>query len=95
MTLPPLEVADLVRTAGTAFIERNRQWLRWTHIKVLLAITRCRTAALGGHIRYSLNRRSSLPGSGRCFEKIGSSTPNHPSVALSMCFSTWAATPIV
>jgi len=43
-------VADLVRTAGTAFIERNRQWLRWTHIKVLLAIARCRTAALGGHI---------------------------------------------
>jgi len=50
MTRPPLEVADLVRAAGTAFIERNRQWLRWTHIKVLLAIARCRTAALGGHI---------------------------------------------
>jgi hypothetical protein len=43
-------VADLVRTAGTAFIQRNRQWLRWTHTKVLLAIARCRTAALGGHI---------------------------------------------
>jgi hypothetical protein len=50
MTRPPLEVADLVRTAGTAFIEHNRQWLRWTHIKVLRAIARCRTAALGGHI---------------------------------------------
>jgi hypothetical protein len=50
MARPPLEVADLVRTAGTAFIERNRRWLRWTHIKVLLAIARCRTAALGGHI---------------------------------------------
>jgi predicted RNA-binding Zn-ribbon protein involved in translation (DUF1610 family) len=50
MTRPPLEVADLVRSAGTAFIERNRRWLRWTHIKVLLAIVRCRTAALGGHI---------------------------------------------
>ena len=50
MTRPPLEVADLVRTAGTAFIEHNRQWLHWTHIKVLLAITRCRTAVLGGHI---------------------------------------------
>src|ERR1700751_5589003 len=50
MTRPPLEVADLVRCAGTAFLERNRQWLRWTHIKVLLAISRCRTAALGGHI---------------------------------------------
>jgi len=50
MNRPPLEVADLVRTAGAAFIERNRQWIRWTHIKVLLAIARCRTAALGGHI---------------------------------------------
>jgi len=50
MTRPPLEVADLVRSAGTTFIERNRHWLRWTHLKVLLAIARCRTAALGGHL---------------------------------------------
>ena len=50
MSRPPLEVADLVRSAGSAFIERNRAWIRWTHIKVLLAIARCRTAALGGHI---------------------------------------------
>jgi len=50
MNRPLLEVADLVRAAGTAFIERNREWLRWTHLKVLLAIARCRTAALGGHI---------------------------------------------
>ncbi len=50
MSRPPFEVADLVRSAGTAFIERNRAWIRWTHIKVLLAIARCRTAALGGHI---------------------------------------------
>ena len=45
-----LEVADLIRSAGTAFIERNRPWLRWQHIKVLRAIRRCRTAALGGHL---------------------------------------------
>jgi len=50
MSRPPFEVADLVRTAGSAFIERNRAWIRWTHIKVLHAIARCRTAALGGHI---------------------------------------------
>ena len=50
MSRPLLEVADLIRSAGTAFIERNRKWIRWTHIKVLLAIARCRTAALGGHI---------------------------------------------
>jgi len=50
MSRPLLEVADLIHSAGTAFIERNRNWIRWTHIKVLLAIARCRTAALGGHI---------------------------------------------
>jgi len=50
MSRPPLEVADLIRTAGAAFFERNRHWLSWKHIKVLLAIARCRTAALGGHL---------------------------------------------
>ena len=50
MSRSPLKVADLIRTAGAAFVERNRQWLSWKHIKVLLAIVRCRTAALGGHL---------------------------------------------
>jgi len=50
MSRPPLEVGDLIRSAGAAFIERNRQWIRWKHVKVLLAIARCRTAALGGHV---------------------------------------------
>src|SRR6185295_9926412 len=50
MSRPLWEVADIIRSAGTDFIERNRSWLRWTHLKVLLAIARCRTAALGGHI---------------------------------------------
>ena len=50
MRRPQFEVADIIRRAGTDFIERNRSWLRWTHLKVLRAIARCRTAALGGHI---------------------------------------------
>jgi Putative transposase/Transposase zinc-binding domain len=50
MDRPPLEVADLVRTAGDAFIERSRKWITWKHVKVLLAIARCRTAMLGGHL---------------------------------------------
>jgi rubredoxin len=50
MARPPLEVADLVRAAGDAFLERNRHWLRGKHVQVLLAIRRCRTAALGGHL---------------------------------------------
>jgi hypothetical protein len=50
MSRPPLEVADLVRAAGNSFIERSRKWISWKHVKVLLAIARCRTAALGGHL---------------------------------------------
>src|ERR1700680_451960 len=50
MDRPSLEVADLVRAAGDAFIERSRKWITWKHVKVLLAIRRCRTAALGGHL---------------------------------------------
>jgi hypothetical protein len=49
MNRPPLEVADIVRYAGESFVERSRRWINWQHQKVLLAITRCRTAALGGH----------------------------------------------
>jgi len=50
MTRPPLEVADIVRAQGNRFIENNRDWIHWTHLKVLRAIARCRTAALGGHL---------------------------------------------
>ena len=50
MNRPPLEVADLIRNAGAAFLERNRQWIGWKQVKVLRAIARCRTAALGGHL---------------------------------------------
>src|SRR6202451_4207387 len=50
MDRPPLEVADLVRPAGDAFIQRSRKWITWKHVKVLLAMARCRTAALGGHL---------------------------------------------
>jgi hypothetical protein len=49
MNRPVLEVADLIRAAGDGFIERSRRWIRWKHVKVLRAIARCRTAALGGH----------------------------------------------
>jgi hypothetical protein len=49
MSRPLLEMADLVRCAGQTFVERSRNWITWQHQKVLLAIERCRTAALGGH----------------------------------------------
>jgi hypothetical protein len=49
MNRPPLEVADIVRSVGQSFVERSRKWINGQHEKVLLAITRCRTASLGGH----------------------------------------------
>jgi hypothetical protein len=42
-------MADIVRYAGQGFIDRSRSWINGQHEKVLTAITRCRTAALGGH----------------------------------------------
>jgi hypothetical protein len=47
MTRPPFEVADVIRKAGSRF--RERASLTWPQSKVLDAIARCRTAALGGH----------------------------------------------
>jgi len=47
MTRPPFEMADVIRTASTSF--RQRASLSWPQHKVLDAIARCRTAALGGH----------------------------------------------
>ena len=49
MTRPPFEVADIIRAAGSKFIDNNRSWLHGGHLKVLAAIERCRTRALGGH----------------------------------------------
>jgi predicted Zn-ribbon and HTH transcriptional regulator len=49
MTRPLLEVADIIRAQGNRFIENHGRWIHWTHRKVLRAIARCRTAALGGH----------------------------------------------
>jgi hypothetical protein len=42
-------VADIIRRAGSKFIDRYRGSLTWAQLKVLRAIERCRTAALGGH----------------------------------------------
>lgn len=49
MKRPPWEVADIIHRAGRRFIDRYRDSLTWPQVKVLNAIARCRTAALGGH----------------------------------------------
>src|SRR5438067_2945550 len=50
MNQPPFEVADIVCAAGKSFIEKNRSRLSWQHLRILRAIERFRTAALGGHL---------------------------------------------
>src|SRR5262245_11442588 len=49
MTRPPWEVADIIHRAGNRFPDRYQSSLTWPQVKVLNAIARCRTAALGGH----------------------------------------------
>jgi hypothetical protein len=39
MNRPPLEVADIVRHAGSSFVEHSRRWINGQHEKVLQAIT--------------------------------------------------------
>ena len=50
MNQPPFEVADIIRAHGNRFVEKNRSWLTWLHLRVLFALEHCRTAALGGHL---------------------------------------------
>jgi hypothetical protein len=50
MPRPPVEVADIIRAAGDSLFESSRRWFTWLHLKVLNAILRCRTSALGGHV---------------------------------------------
>jgi Putative transposase/Transposase zinc-binding domain len=50
MIRPTLEVAGIVRAAGNSFWDKYGSHLAWPHRKVLDAIVRCRTTALGGHL---------------------------------------------
>jgi len=50
MTRPALEVADIFRDHGPAWRNANRGHVSLGQLKVMSAIERCRTAALGGHV---------------------------------------------
>jgi len=47
---PALEVADIFRAHGPVWREAERGHLSLAQLKVMSAITQCRTAALGGHV---------------------------------------------
>ena len=68
MTRPAVEVADIFRAHGNNFIDHHRHWLRFQQLKVMRAITRCRTAALGGHIDKCV--QSTCPNACRDEERI-------------------------
>jgi len=51
MRRPRLEVADIFRDHGAAWRAANAGHLSLGQLKVMSAIERCRTAALGGHVR--------------------------------------------
>ncbi len=50
MSNPLLEVADILSTHGAAWRAANAGHISLTQLKVMSAIERCRTAALGGHV---------------------------------------------
>ena len=49
MNRPAIEVADIVRAKGRQFLERFKTTLSYQQLKAFRAVSRCRTAALGGH----------------------------------------------
>ena len=50
MVRPVLELADVFREHGPAWREANRGHASLDQLKVMSAIERCRTVALGGHV---------------------------------------------
>ena len=50
MSRPKLEVADIFRGHGAAWRSANAGHVSLDQLKVMSAIERCRTAALGGHV---------------------------------------------
>jgi len=50
MLRPKLEVADILRDHGAAWRSANAGHVSLDQLKVMTAIERCRTAALGGHV---------------------------------------------
>ena len=50
MSALSIEVADIFRDLGPAWRDANRGHVNLGQLKVMSAIERCRTAALGGHV---------------------------------------------
>ena len=60
MSRPALEVADIFRDHGLAWRRANAGHVSLDQMKVMSAIERCRTAALGGHVARCKNEKCAL-----------------------------------
>ena len=54
-TRPALEVADVIREHGKAFLDRHGSMLSNAQRRALRDLAACRTAALGGHVEHCLD----------------------------------------
>ena len=66
MARPALQVADIFRHHGPAWRDANRGHLSLGQLKVMSAIERCRTAALGGHVARCENCPHTIIGYNSC-----------------------------
>jgi hypothetical protein len=88
MNKPALEVADIFRAWAGRFVERSRARVSWPQHKVMRAIERCRTAALGRH-------RDRCSGCGKDFGFSFNSCRNrHCPKCQTQARNRWVAAPV-
>jgi hypothetical protein len=63
---PLLEVADVIRSHGEAFLQKHGGHLTATQKKALRDLAQCRTAALGGHVERCLDCGHERPAYNSC-----------------------------
>jgi hypothetical protein len=63
---PLLEVADVIRSHGAAFLQKYGSHLSATQKKALRDLAQCRTAALGGHVECCLDCGHERPAYNSC-----------------------------
>jgi hypothetical protein len=75
MLRPKLEVADILRDHGAAWRSANADHVSLDQLKVMTAIERCRTAALGGHVERCANGSPPTRPTALASSSIGLSAP--------------------
>ena len=74
MNRPPLEMADIVRSAGQSFLQRSQRWISWQHQKVLLAIfehARRHNLKRGGSVEHVSLEETAVVDTNRTTDLVG------------------------